>query len=114
MQLSVIFITNFCLNIVELGFPYGMNWLKNWKEERRMKKLDELHPDRLVRRTMTDTERQASLNPYESPLEDYMELVIQYGYIVLFSAAFTLTPFLAFFLNLLEVRVDAYKLVNLT
>jgi len=43
-------------------------------------------------------------------MTDYMELVIQYGYVVLFSASFTLTPLLAYILNIFEVRVDAYKL----
>jgi anoctamin-5 len=43
-------------------------------------------------------------------MSDYMELVIQYGYVVLFSASFTLTPLLAYFLNLFEIRVDAAKM----
>jgi hypothetical protein len=43
-----------------------------------------------------------------------MELVIQYGYVVLFSTAFTLTPLLAWILNIIEIRVDAFKLVHLT
>lgn len=43
-----------------------------------------------------------------------MELVIQYGYIVLFSSAFPLTPLLGYILNIFEVRVDSAKLCYLT
>lgn len=62
---------------------------------------------------MSYTEQQAKLGPYETPMSDYMELVIQYGYVILFSASFTLTPLLAYILNLFEYRVDAYKLCYL-
>jgi len=37
--------------------------------------------------------------------------VIQYGFITLFVAAFPLGPFFALINNLLEIRLDAYKLV---
>jgi hypothetical protein len=43
-----------------------------------------------------------------------MEIVITYGYIILFSTAFTLTPLLALILAILEIRVDAWKLCYLT
>ena len=59
---------------------------------------------------MTYTEWQSKLSDYESPMTDYMEMVIQYGYVVLFSASFTLTPLLAYILNIFEIRVDAFKL----
>lgn len=62
---------------------------------------------------MTYTEEQSKLSAYETPMSDYMETVIQYGYVVLFSASFTLAPLLAWILNIFEVRVDAYKLCYL-
>ena len=42
-----------------------------------------------------------------------MELVIDYGYIVMFAAGQPLVPFLALVLNIFEVRVDAFKLCHL-
>lgn len=36
-------------------------------------------------------------------------LVIQYGYVVFFVAAFPLAPFLAFINNVAEIRIDAQK-----
>src|SRR5437868_3809290 len=41
---------------------------------------------------------------------DYAGLVIQYGYTVLFVAAFPLAPTLAFGASYLQIRVDGWKL----
>ena len=41
---------------------------------------------------------------------DYNEIVLLYGYVVLFAAAFPLAPLIAFMMNVIEVHVDAYKL----
>uniref|UniRef100_A0A8B9KH71 Anoctamin n=1 Tax=Astyanax mexicanus TaxID=7994 RepID=A0A8B9KH71_ASTMX len=40
---------------------------------------------------------------------EYLEMVIQFGFITLFVASFPLAPLLALFNNILEVRLDAWK-----
>uniref|UniRef100_A0A8C9WDW9 Anoctamin n=1 Tax=Scleropages formosus TaxID=113540 RepID=A0A8C9WDW9_SCLFO len=40
---------------------------------------------------------------------EYLEMVIQFGFITLFVASFPLAPLLALFNNIVEVRVDAWK-----
>ena len=45
-------------------------------------------------------------------LDEYLELVIQYGFITLFVAAFPLAPFFALINNVVEIRLDAYKYVT--
>ena len=45
-------------------------------------------------------------------LDEYLELVIQYGFITLFVAAFPLAPLFALLNNVLEIRLDAYKYVT--
>uniref|UniRef100_A0A3B3X1S1 Anoctamin n=1 Tax=Poecilia mexicana TaxID=48701 RepID=A0A3B3X1S1_9TELE len=40
---------------------------------------------------------------------EYLEMVIQFGFITLFVASFPLAPVLALFNNILEIRVDAWK-----
>lgn len=67
-----------------------------------------------VREHMGAIESQAKLEEYESPLDDYMEMAIQYGYVVLFSAALPIIPLLALIEIILEIRVDAWKLCYLT
>lgn len=45
-------------------------------------------------------------------LDEYLEMVIQYGFITLFVAAFPLAPFFALLNNIIEIRLDAYKYVT--
>uniref|UniRef100_A0AAQ4P5P6 Anoctamin n=1 Tax=Gasterosteus aculeatus aculeatus TaxID=481459 RepID=A0AAQ4P5P6_GASAC len=40
---------------------------------------------------------------------EYLEMVVQFGFITLFVASFPLAPLLALFNNILEIRVDAWK-----
>ena len=44
---------------------------------------------------------------------EYLEMIIQYGYIVLFGFAFPLSVTLAALNNLIELYVDKYKLIAL-
>jgi len=41
-------------------------------------------------------------------------MVIQYGYVTMFAASFTLAPFLALFNNIIEIRSDAFKFLSET
>ncbi len=45
-------------------------------------------------------------------LSEYIEMVLQFGFVVMFGAIFPLAPLFALFNNILEIRVDAYKLVS--
>jgi len=54
-------------------------------------------------------EKEYSLNPWEGLVDEYGEMVIQYGYLTLFAASFPLAPLLAFVNNIVEVRTDTYK-----
>ena len=48
-----------------------------------------------------------------SYFEDYMELVIQYGYLTLFAAAFPISSCITAVFVWLEARSDIYKIQNL-
>ncbi|XP_061598260.1 anoctamin-5b isoform X2 [Cololabis saira] len=43
---------------------------------------------------------------------EYLEMVIQFGFITLFVASFPLAPLLALFNNIVEIRVDAWKMTT--
>jgi len=47
---------------------------------------------------------------YDSTLDDFNELVIQFSFVVLFGIAFPLTGLLAMVSNILEISIDSYKL----
>ena len=112
-QLGVIFVMNVGMNLVELGWPYADYWIRRKMEERKVQRLRNEHPDTVVRATLAPTEMQAQLDPYDTPMEDYMEMLCQYGYIVLFSSVFPIVSFLALLEILIEIRVDAWKLCTL-
>ena len=42
--------------------------------------------------------------------DDYIEMLIQFGYITLFASAFPLASFVAIFANIVEYRSDCWKL----
>ncbi len=53
--------------------------------------------------------RQALLEPYES-FDDWQEIIIQYGYIVLFASVFPLGPILSWLANEIKRHHDLFKL----
>ena len=44
--------------------------------------------------------------------DEYLEMVIQYGFITLFVVAFPLGPLFAFLNNIIEIRIDAFKFLT--
>lgn len=52
---------------------------------------------------------QASRDEYDA-FDDYLEMVIEYGYITLFASAFPLCSLLSIISNYVELRSDAFKL----
>ncbi|CAJ0584413.1 unnamed protein product, partial [Mesorhabditis spiculigera] len=61
---------------------------------------------------VTQAELESLMSVYERPLDDYLEMFIQFGYVLLFSPAFPLAAACALLNNLIEIRVDAFKLCN--
>eukprot|EP00619_Florenciella_sp_RCC1007_P012487 CAMPEP_0205918630 /NCGR_PEP_ID=MMETSP1325-20131115/9920_1 /ASSEMBLY_ACC=CAM_ASM_000708 /TAXON_ID=236786 /ORGANISM="Florenciella sp., Strain RCC1007" /LENGTH=238 /DNA_ID=CAMNT_0053286177 /DNA_START=18 /DNA_END=734 /DNA_ORIENTATION=+ len=62
---------------------------------------------------MTAIEEQYVMEEYDTTLDlfnDYLEMVIQFGYATLFSCSFTLAPLMAYVNNYVELRVDAWKI----
>jgi anoctamin-10 len=56
-------------------------------------------------------ERLVELNLWEyDDFDDYIEVIFQYGYIILFAAVFPLAAPLSFFFNWIEIYSDRFKL----
>ncbi|XP_075044787.1 anoctamin-5 [Mixophyes fleayi] len=89
-------------NIQEAFVPWILNW---W---RRRKTTNS--PENLYSRWEQDYNLQVF-----GPLGlfyEYLEMVIQFGFITIFVASFPLAPLLALLNNILEIRVDSWKLTT--
>uniref|UniRef100_A0A8C4GVY0 Anoctamin n=1 Tax=Dicentrarchus labrax TaxID=13489 RepID=A0A8C4GVY0_DICLA len=89
-------------NIQEALVP----WLMNWWGSRKARS----HPESLYSRWEQDHDLQGfgQLGLFY----EYLEMVIQFGFITLFVASFPLAPLMALINNIIEVRVDAWKLTT--
>ncbi|XP_054475746.1 anoctamin-10 [Anoplopoma fimbria] len=56
---------------------------------------------------------QSTLPAFPGLFAEYIELLVQFGYLSLFSCVFPLTAVLLLINNLTEIRTDAYKICNL-
>lgn len=61
--------------------------------------------------TLTWSDVLAGNDPYDT-FGDFNEIVIQFGYVMFFSAAFPAAAFLSWFNNIMEIRLDAYTILN--
>lgn len=64
------------------------------------------------KRSIGQAEIESELYKYDGTFADHLEMLIQIGYVVLFSAAFPLAGLCALANNLLEIRSDAFKLAH--
>jgi hypothetical protein len=63
--------------------------------------------------SLTSIYYQSIMEEYDTLLYDYNEIMIYYGYVVLFSVAAPITPLIVFVLVYFEKFVDIYKMFNL-
>eukprot|EP00045_Choanoeca_perplexa_P014511 m.171086 g.171086 ORF g.171086 m.171086 type:complete len:1079 (-) comp16700_c1_seq1:61-3297(-) len=125
IQLSIIMTGKQILNnVLEIGFPIIWAWCARKGELRRMRRKQraELSADG---RLYSSADFDSMLLPWEddflklSPMpplgmyNDYLELAVQFGFITMFVASFSLAPLLALINNILEIRVDGSKMESL-
>ncbi|XP_069505094.1 anoctamin-8 isoform X2 [Ambystoma mexicanum] len=78
------------------------------KKQNRMSWIDP--PDENYSTNLTQAEVESCMKTYEDTFQDYQEMFIQFGYVVLFSSAFPLAAVCALANNVIEIRSDAFKL----
>ncbi|XP_033610715.1 anoctamin-4 isoform X2 [Cryptotermes secundus] len=106
IQLSIIMVGKQLLNnFLEILYPKMYNW---WSK--RMHRSNTKNLERKYTRWEEDFQLQ---DPGRLALfEEYLEMVLQYGFVTLFVAAFPLAPLFALLNNIGEIRLDAYKMVT--
>jgi len=104
-QLYIQLITILLTNIVvgqsqEVLIPYAMAKGKLYWQGRKTK---------LEESEIPKYERDYQLNAFEGMVDEYGEMVIQYGYLTLFASSVPIAPVLAVFNNWIEMRTDMFK-----
>mmetsp|Transcript_3712 Transcript_3712/g.5662 ORF Transcript_3712/g.5662 Transcript_3712/m.5662 type:complete len:715 (-) Transcript_3712:32-2176(-) len=74
------------------------------KDDKKGKKTDGLN-----RKPYSPLSDEAKLDEYEQ-FDDYMEIIIQFGYVTLFASAYPLASSIMIIANLVEMRSDTFKL----
>ncbi|XP_061532017.1 anoctamin-3 [Phycodurus eques] len=112
LQMGVImFFKQIWNNFMELGFPL----LQNWWSRRKMKKVGGAGGQNVESKSqLPQWDKDWNLQPMNAHglVDEYLEMVLQFGFTTIFVAAFPLAPLLALLNNIIEIRLDAYKFVT--
>ncbi|XP_071441866.1 anoctamin-1-like [Hetaerina americana] len=113
IQLSIIMIGKQAMNtLMEMVFPLVMKWINTIRIRKRSSPSGSWRAK--GRRSAYQWMRDYKLNPWDtrSLFPEYLEMVLQYGFVTIFVAAFPLAPLCALLNNVLEMRLDAKKLLR--
>ncbi|XP_017341473.1 anoctamin-3 [Ictalurus punctatus] len=96
-------------NFMELGYPL----LQNWWSRRKMRRVGEQNNVE-SKVQLPQWDKDWNLQPMNAHglVDEYLEMVLQFGFTTIFVAAFPLAPLLALLNNIIEIRLDAYKFVT--
>nr|XP_022287595.1 anoctamin-4-like isoform X1 [Crassostrea virginica] len=102
IQLGIVMVGKQIINnITEILIPKLMVWFRSRQS------LKEKSDEKVYSRWEQDYNL-ASM-PALGLFGEYLEMVIQFGFVTIFVAAFPLAPLFALLNNIIEIRVDAYK-----
>ncbi|XP_068611524.1 anoctamin-2b [Brachionichthys hirsutus] len=108
IQLSIIMLGKQLIqnNIFEIGIPKLKKLLRAIKDKRSTEE------ERKEERPPQQWKLDYALAPFEGLTPEYMEMIIQFGFVSLFVASFPLAPVFALLNNVIEIRLDAKKFVT--
>uniref|UniRef100_A0A8C0E8P4 Anoctamin n=1 Tax=Bubo bubo TaxID=30461 RepID=A0A8C0E8P4_BUBBB len=110
IQLSIIMLGKQLIqnNLFEIGIPKLKKLFRKLKDERTEPKETDTNQSKDPQQWDLDY----SLEPFTGLTPEYMEMIIQFGFVTLFVASFPLAPLFALLNNIIEVRLDAKKFVT--
>uniref|UniRef100_A0A8C5RF69 Anoctamin n=1 Tax=Laticauda laticaudata TaxID=8630 RepID=A0A8C5RF69_LATLA len=109
IQLSIIMLGKQLIqnNLFEIGIPKMKKFIRYLKLKRQNPLDYEEHMKKKQR-----YEVDYNLEPFAGLTPEYMEMIIQFGFVTLFVASFPLAPLFALLNNIIEIRLDAKKFVT--
>ncbi|XP_064276588.1 anoctamin-2 isoform X3 [Passer domesticus] len=110
IQLSIIMLGKQLIqnNLFEIGIPKLKKLFRKLKDERTEVKEMDTNQSKDPQQWHLDY----ILEPFTGLTPEYMEMIIQFGFVTLFVASFPLAPVFALLNNIIEVRLDAKKFVT--
>jgi hypothetical protein len=107
LQLITILATNITIGQArEVAIPWLVGKLQIYFLAKKM------HMEKSEEKLLPPWEKEGKKPLFPGTFDEYSEMIIQYGYITLFAAAFPLAPLLAVLNNVVEIRTDAFKLLT--
>ncbi|CAK6449537.1 unnamed protein product, partial [Pipistrellus nathusii] len=109
IQLSIIMLGKQLIqnNLFEIGIPKMKKFIRYLRLKRQSPADHDEHMKRKQR-----YEADFTLEPFGGLTPEYMEMIIQFGFVTLFVASFPLAPLFALLNNIIEIRLDAKKFVT--
>ncbi|KAB5593947.1 hypothetical protein CTheo_2673 [Ceratobasidium theobromae] len=105
-QMFAYTVTNQAINFfLETGLPFILRGVSKARAKSAAKTDEKAHASPMVEQA-----RKESSLPEYTLFGDYSEMVTQFGYVVVWSAAWPLAPLMALLNNWLELRSDAFKI----
>ncbi|XP_034248774.1 anoctamin-1-like isoform X2 [Thrips palmi] len=110
IQLAIIMVGKQAMNtLLEMAYPLFYKWLNTLKVKTGLEPGSPATKGR-SKQWMKDF-KLVEWGP-RGLFPEYLEMVLQYGFVTIFVAAFPLAPFFALLNNVLEMRLDAKKLLT--
>eukprot|EP00759_Apiculatamorpha_spiralis_P037066 PhF_6_TR37121/c0_g1_i1/m.54557 len=116
--LMILVVKPFIQDVTELFQPYAMrSWRSrkdyfgtSWGAVKSYFRCDHIPPQEhnLNRVLWMECQKDA----YTTTMSDYLEVALQYGYMTMFACAFPWGPAASFLYNILEIRIDAVKVMH--
>jgi len=114
-QLLIVFTVKSAVSLIkQVVKPSIKRGLRLRSETSSVKELNKYRPpDRQIPTTMDNPiEKQALDEPYDWNFDDFKEMSLQFGYVTLFAVSYPLAALLAWFNNIIEMRLDAWQLCS--
>ncbi|KAH7335582.1 calcium-activated chloride channel-domain-containing protein [Rhizoctonia solani] len=111
-QMFAYTVTNQAINFfLETGLPFILRGVAKARVNRSMTSKRKSDDSDAVTQLVEHAREESALPEY-TLFGDYAEMVTQFGYIVIWSAAWPLAPLMALLNNWLELRADAFKITT--
>lgn len=112
IQLAIIMVGKQAMNtVLEMLFPLFFKWINTLKVKTGLQADQNGSSCKGDRPQWVKDFKLVEWGP-RSLFPEYLEMVLQYGFVTIFVAAFPLAPFFALLNNILEMRLDANKLLT--